>query len=431
MAKIKKYELNGKTDILIKLGFNEEIDQEEIRIFRQKIIKGLFLPEISGKRKISYKAPFGKSLYEYLGEEIDKETFFFFIVQIIDILKRVRTFGLDENKLLLSLEQICINENNKQLFVTYVPVHTQIQTKVDFLEVVASIVRTATFDLKEDIAFLDEFIEFINRRREFSVEEIETYINDVCPVAFQMPQISVQSTRQKDKAFDTELEGDEKFEAFSVKEKAETFVEAEPQTHEGIELLSKDSEMKPTPVQETQEEDEDDVTVPKSEFVRELTEEDENDTTTDRFEDIHDSLTHEAPEQQDEMTVAIHQNESDIDDCDFTVAIDEPKTENRLFAYMIRVKNCEEIKITGEEFKIGKNKEKTDYTASGNPTISNVHAIVLKEKDRFFIRDNQSTNGTFVEGPRVESGKTIEIFDGDQIQLADEVFEFYIKDLKK
>ena len=447
MAKIKKYELNGKTEILLKLGFNEEIDYDEVKLFRQKIIKGMFLPEIIGKKLISYKAPFGKSFYEYLGEGIHKSSFFFFIIQIIEIVKRARTFGLDENKILFSLDKICINETNRQLFVTYVPLRSEVKNRIDLLEIVADIVRNSVFDLKEDTAFLDDFIEFINNRKIFSIEEMESYITNVCPEAYNM--------------FKTDLKNIE-----PVREEnsqAGVFERAETKPTPIVPTIETKSDIY-IPTEHKNEEDDEDVTIPKPEvyddiraescvlehmeekqestkvetaendLINKLSENDDITIPKKEFFDVFDKTIPnrcETLDDEEEFTVAIESYETQEDGLDLTEALealDETDEFKKVSAYLIRVKTCEEISVVSDEFKIGKSLEKADYAIANNSAISRVHAIIQRNGEHFYLIDNQSTNGTFVDGERIAPNEIRELFDGNQIQLANEVFEFFIRE---
>jgi hypothetical protein len=57
-----------------------------------------------------------------------------------------------------------------------------------------------------------------------------------------------------------------------------------------------------------------------------------------------------------------------------------------------------------------------------DPSVSRRHAIVLMQSDgRFLLTDLGSTNGTFVNGSRVES---VVLTDGDQVRFGSSVYRF-------
>jgi len=60
-----------------------------------------------------------------------------------------------------------------------------------------------------------------------------------------------------------------------------------------------------------------------------------------------------------------------------------------------------------------------------HPTVSGHHGRLVREDDHYAVEDLNSTNGTFINGRRVKSGK---IKDRDQIGVAGHIFDFYDDD---
>lgn len=50
-------------------------------------------------------------------------------------------------------------------------------------------------------------------------------------------------------------------------------------------------------------------------------------------------------------------------------------------------------------------------------SVSRKHATIIRVNGHYFLRDDGSSNGTFVNGHRVPSGKAAEIFSGDELML--------------
>lgn len=91
---------------------------------------------------------------------------------------------------------------------------------------------------------------------------------------------------------------------------------------------------------------------------------------------------------------------------------------------LIREKTGEKINISGKEFLIGKERNRVDYCISDNNSVSRAHARILVKDGRFFVVDQNATNGTFVNNVRAQPRREVEIKDGDQLKLSDEVFVF-------
>lgn len=91
---------------------------------------------------------------------------------------------------------------------------------------------------------------------------------------------------------------------------------------------------------------------------------------------------------------------------------------------LFRKNTGERIDIDRPVFKIGKSHVYADYVVDGNPAISRVHAMILEKDGKYYIKDNASTNGTYVNGRRVAAGQEIILEDQANIRLGDELFLF-------
>lgn len=93
--------------------------------------------------------------------------------------------------------------------------------------------------------------------------------------------------------------------------------------------------------------------------------------------------------------------------------------------YLIRKNRGEKIIIGKSDFLIGIGQSSADYVVVGNKTVSRKHASIITRGTRYFLVDHNSTNGTFISGKQINSGREYEIHSGDVIKLSDEEFIFY------
>lgn len=93
-------------------------------------------------------------------------------------------------------------------------------------------------------------------------------------------------------------------------------------------------------------------------------------------------------------------------------------------AFMVRKKNNERITISKQVFKIGKERRRVDYCISDNSNVSRAHADVIYKNGAFYIVDNNTTNGTTVNGASLGGGQERRLNNGDVVRLADEEFTF-------
>ena len=93
-------------------------------------------------------------------------------------------------------------------------------------------------------------------------------------------------------------------------------------------------------------------------------------------------------------------------------------------AYLVRRRTGEEILINKNTFIIGTDNEAVDYYISYNHNISKKHACISLIKGNYYIQDMETTNGTFVNGFRLEGSTDTMLQHGAIIVVADEEFEF-------
>lgn len=90
---------------------------------------------------------------------------------------------------------------------------------------------------------------------------------------------------------------------------------------------------------------------------------------------------------------------------------------------LVRKLDGEVVKISKKDFVIGKSKY-SDYQVTKNNTVSRSHVVAHKQNDgSLTIEDNESKNGTFLDGERLEPHEEVKLKDGMSLRLSDEIFE--------
>lgn len=108
-------------------------------------------------------------------------------------------------------------------------------------------------------------------------------------------------------------------------------------------------------------------------------------------------------------------------------ALTAPASPPKAMPYLIRVNTEERIMLGKVTFKIGKAPRGVDYTVRGNGAISRQHAIIIQRDGVCYIKDNKSTNHTYVNGKMVEEGIEEILTHDSMIKLGDEEFLFKIR----
>lgn len=89
---------------------------------------------------------------------------------------------------------------------------------------------------------------------------------------------------------------------------------------------------------------------------------------------------------------------------------------------LIRNSTGERIRIERSVFKIGKDESCVDY-ALHNGSVSRHHATIIYEAGGYYIMDNKSTNGTMIEGIRLQPYEKAELGNGYIISMGNETFQ--------
>ncbi|MCR5148668.1 MAG: FHA domain-containing protein, partial [Eubacterium sp.] len=94
----------------------------------------------------------------------------------------------------------------------------------------------------------------------------------------------------------------------------------------------------------------------------------------------------------------------------------------------VRTKTGENIYVTKPEFIIGKSKLHADYAIENNTAVSREHCIIRRERNGAnYIIDKRSTNGTYVNGTKLEPLRPQLLTDGTKVRLGDEEFIFRLR----
>ncbi len=83
----------------------------------------------------------------------------------------------------------------------------------------------------------------------------------------------------------------------------------------------------------------------------------------------------------------------------------------------------ETIPLVYYPFLIGKQENLTDYQLN-RETVSRLHVRIDRSGDTYTLTDLNSTNGTAVNGKKLEANETVELLAGDMIAIADIQFRF-------
>ena len=78
---------------------------------------------------------------------------------------------------------------------------------------------------------------------------------------------------------------------------------------------------------------------------------------------------------------------------------------------------------------MGRKGGSADIKVGDSNTVGRLHARIRadEESGKVFLKDEDSANGTFVNGKRLEKGEEVEIKNNDDIMLSDVTLKFRVR----
>ena len=387
MSKLKVKFKNSQITVKSKLSKDEQINAREVEILNSKIIRGIMKPTVEGEKKLSYLSPGGIKLEAYLKKGITKNDFFLVIAQILEAVKSIGRNSFNINNLILNMKYVFVNEMTHELHFVYQPIYSSAISS-DLAPFLYDVAYSVTLALNEDYKCVNNFIAYLTGLQAVSVINIEKYLLDV------YPQIYKKVKRQK----------------YGQSEYLGSFKNGKDIYYD------MDKRRKPTPLADydstsllSEKNDKDEATS--------LLMEDVMDTPTSLLDDDNNEPTSLLVDDEDEATSLL------IDDEPTSLLSEGPQI---TYPYLIRKNSFDRTDINKPVFRIGKERSYVDYFVADNNAVSRIHADIITKNNSFFVKDENSTNGTYVNGNRLSPKEEVQVFDGDIITFANEEFEFHI-----
>jgi FOG: FHA domain len=374
-----KYKIKTKDRTLIvrvKLSFSEKLNERELDSFARKYIRGLLKVKIIKNGCIEYTGPIGISLDEKMKKPISKHDFFFIIEQIVDITQKLNINNMDINNIKFDIKNVYINEITKEMQFIYLPLE-QIKSGANIIEFIENIIYSVIPMQEQDKDYVSKFTYFLRSLSGYNANAIEKYI-------FKEDKSIVNTIKKRSV-------GQSGFMTDKPKDYYEHYGRTGDET---TGILSNRSMEHITPI------------LSRDETTGILLDEDEE---TGRLD-------------EDEKTGRLNEEETGrlIED-EVTIL-----KENVHYATLYRILTNETIEINKPVFRIGKEHSYSDYFVSNNDKVSRGHADIIVRNGKYFVKDLNSRNRTFINGQAIPVQQETEIFEGNSLRLANEEFIFHV-----
>lgn len=104
-------------------------------------------------------------------------------------------------------------------------------------------------------------------------------------------------------------------------------------------------------------------------------------------------------------------------DLDATVSLVSPS--------LLRIATNERIDLKRFPFSVGRQQDACDYAIKNNYSVSRKHATLSQKGVQVYISDNDSLNGTKVDGVKLTPGEPVKLMSGQVVEIGTEEFRFF------
>lgn len=464
MKKAKVNSKNGLVKIILKSSSNEQLDIGTVN----KLTMGMdgFLPfkvtmGNGGTFSLLYEANGYVTLKEYLKKPIGKLAFKVLVESSTDIMANITNNGLNYANVILDLDSVLVNTGNGKVMFIYYPVFGYTNGKY-FNTFLADIMKNMKNPKNEDISHLTRLNMLLKNPSNLSWEAIKDYTSSITitpPIQpgmmlQQMPIQPVMNQEPMASHNNQEMVASEPVQnniscptcgnknilvgaRFCVRcgntlenriinipnvpEMSETWVlPVNMDDANKEELITNQTELNPVAMKICKICGNRDNMLDAS-FCKECGTSFDADNNMQKAENNFEPQVTINPfvNNGNEGATTILTNTLGDEGATTILSVEPAKPIGSIFQKRIQ-KKCV---INKDSFKLGKSSI-CDYVVEGNTNVSRNHADIIYDNMKYYIVDNSSTNGTLIDGKRIQSNVKTELTDGCTITLADEEFLF-------
>jgi len=394
MSKFKIEHSSGQNFLVIQGQKGQQISEREYYAISTGQIPGLLRAELIRKGstfKLVYNISGYISLREFLVNPLNKQSFARLLNNILNNLKALQRAYYNYQFILMDMNAAMVNPTTQQVSFVYVPI-TFYESGTSLKEFLLSIIQCCSFAPGENTDYVREYIRILNAGINFSVFDLEEYIKTLnvdnqnnnqakkCSRCGSLIQPNVNFCS----SCGMKVSGIKVENANGVYDPAR--VVARPQQHQPQQVRQPQQVQQHQPMQQSPQ-----AQQPQEPVVNKAPE-----AAPNRYSE---TISH-------------------------SVVGSTPTVPQRKNACITRCKTGEQILITAEQFRVGKDPYNCEYCISDNSAVSRCHAVIKSVNGKWFINDLNSTNKTYVSDRAINPYMDIELCDGVSIKLANENFIF-------
>lgn len=404
MAKFKVIERQGQIGIRCKLSSSEAINSNEILFFSQHYIRGLMQPTVEDAGRLFFIGAQGVPLSRFLRNPIGKDHFFMMAAQIMETYKSAVNNGLNPQNIVFDPDSIIIDSNSGELFFVYAAIYGNQPLNGGCAYAMNLIASNVSYASQEDYNAVANFMGFVNSNPQFSVKATEEYIMNASPVTYSIvprqeftePAAPVYAAPAADP-----YAAPAQYAAPSPEQYAQPYAPAE-------QYAAPAAEISPAPAAQPE------MFSPGEMFSPSAPE-------APAAAETPAPAAPETPAPAEESPSADAPTLDRAAETAETLPVSQPSEPAPV---LTRRSTGDTFRIDKPVCRIGKERAKVDICITDNKTVSRVHATVFKRGGDCFVKDNNSTNRTFINGTPIPVQTEIKLKNGDVIKFSNEEFDF-------
>ena len=420
---------------------DDEKDEFCIEMLKRKKIKGILSPVFSDNN-IEYDCSGNLRWSEFIEKKITDKEILTVLKNICDNYTEIKTHFLKNNMLVTDSGEFFVNPVTYEVYFCILPVYENYDNHK-----IENFIKDILFDIETDDGELIYNLMRHLKNKSYSFESFYSYIKE-----------QIEKTESKQEEFKPESLIPEEQEEF----KPESLIPEEQEEFKPEPLIPEEQEKfiseppEENQVSNSESIDEDWNVVSLDDMLKDSmenedddkkSEDDENNNSSDDlwgFMNNNDNLI-ESFRENTETADKVQEDEHHSENLSLTNEISNNNDNNNNImpslsndnlvlsdnlsgkkkAYLFRQVNNEKIEINREYFMLGKY-QYASYTFY-NDSVSRTHATIITENNEYFIVDNESKNGTFLNGKKIAPNTKIKLHNMDLITLANETLVFYNK----
>ena len=410
MISLNKRKIDGKQCAEHKILADDKVDDLTFGMLSNNDIEGLAkttLVEDEIDRYFIFDIADRVTMKEYLGDSVKEEHLLKAFYGIAVAIKTGMEYMINWTSYILDEENIYIDSETGDVKVICMPLLTMMNDG-NTCKFFKNILFTAQFDEEEDGEYVGKLMVLLNPKS-FSIDKFIEEIEDLLEIEHK-------------KFDDYTIEDVEVPEVVSAGAKAE---EVKEEAEAKAEEVKEETEAKAEEVKEEAE--------GKAEEVKEEAEgkaEEVKEEAKAKTEDISEDIEFVENNEAEKIEVVEEKPEEKKEETKkggflkfFTQPIGQKK-ENK--PYLQKTKTNEKLYIEKDKFVIG-SEDGSDYQIK-EETVEAQHAFIVKEKNEFFLVDNESKTGTFMNTAQLLPNEKYVLVQGAHIRIAEEEFDFKLHD---